>query len=484
MLLLIIFAIACVCLVYSTVGREQETPKRSEPPASRNAKRLALERTVREIAGKAISEEKLNALAAEAPNVLVTARAGAGKTMTIAIKVALAVRMGIKPQHTLSLCFNRSAAMKLGARISTYGVKSAPTATFHSLGYAIVRPRQGTLIFGAQQHALMRTLLTGKAVKREKEAEVDPVDELAADVLTFISSAKHKGLSASEVWTRCKGLGDLATQVAGLYAAYTNHLSTRGLMDFDDLIANATVKLRTCHAYPVIRLNGKVCDLGELKLVCLDEFQDLSPAFYGLVKALMEKNPGMQTYCVGDDFQAVNGFAGANLKYFQQFETFFPDAVLSEIRANYRSGNVIVEYANKHMRGLGEGGKAIRQGGSVEHVRISGRIHDAICERVARERGRSVLVLARRNICHGKDLTVWQTELSRLHANIRVSTLHRAKGAEADSVLFLKERDTGCGRLACLNGLLGITDADTEAEERRLEYVALTRAMNRLVIME
>jgi superfamily I DNA/RNA helicase len=483
MFFLFILAIASVWLIYSTVGREQETPKRTRSPVIRNTKRLVFERIIQKIAGD-VSEEKMSALSIESPNALITARAGSGKTMAIAIKLALAVRTGTKPEQTLALCFNRSAAMELGRRIATYGVKDAPTATFHSLAYAIVHPKPGSLIFGESQHALMRTLLTGKSEKREKEAGVDPIDELVVDVLTFISSVKHKGLSASEVWARCNGLGDLAAQVASLYAAYTNHLSAHGLMDFNDLIVNATVKLRTLPRLPVIRLNGNTCDLNTLRLVCLDEFQDLSPAFYGLVKALMEKNPGMQTYCVGDDFQAVNGFCGSDLKYFQRFETFFPDAKRSQLRANYRSGSVIVEYANKHMRGLGEGGHAIRQGGSVEHVRASERIHDAICERVTRERGRSVLVLARRNTCHGKDLTVWQAELSRLHSNVRVSTIHKSKGGEADVVLFLKEPDTRGSRLACLNGLLGLTDEETEAEERRLTYVGLTRARGKLVIVE
>ena len=483
MFFLLILAIVSIWVVYAAVNGGQQTPKRSQRTVPRNAKRLALEKVIRKISGN-VSEEKMNALTIEAPNVLITARAGSGKTATVAIKIALAIHTGIKPQHTLSLCFNRSAAMELGNRIATYGAKSAPTATFHSLAHALARTRQGALIFGAQQHALMRTLLTGKAEKREKEAEADPIDELVVDVLTFISSAKHRDLSMNEVSARCEGLGDLATQVAGLYAAYTNHLNDHGLMDFDDLIANATVKLRALPRLPVVRVNGNACDLNALRLVCLDECQDLSPAFYGLVKALMEKNPGMQTYCVGDAHQAVNGFAGSDLRYFQRFETFFPNAKRSQLRTNYRSGNVIVEYANKHMRGLGEGGQAIRQGGSVEHVRTSGRIHEAICERVTRERGRSVLVLARRNICRGKELTVWQAELSRLHTDVHVKTIHKSKGLEADVVLFLKEPDAGGSRLACLNGLLGVTDAEVEAEERRLEYVALTRARERLVIVE
>ncbi|MBP6945274.1 DEAD/DEAH box helicase [Patescibacteria group bacterium] len=490
MFFLFILAFVAVWAVCSTMNGEQQSPKRTQSPVIRDAKRLALERAIRNIAGKDIAKEKMNALTIEAPSILITARAGAGKSTTIAIKVALAIHTGIKPQHTLSLCFNRSAALELGRRIATYGVNDAPTATFHSLAFALVRSRQGVLIFGEQQHALMRELITGKTEKRGKEAGVDPIDELIIDVLTFISSVKHKGLSVSEVWARCEGLGDLATQVASLYAAYTNHLSTHGLMDFDDLIANATVKLRALPRLPVIRLNGNACDLNALRLVSIDECQDLSPAFFHLIQALRDRNSSMGVYAVGDAWQSINSFAGSSLEYFNHFERYFPQAVRSSLLTNYRSCRAIVDTSNKWMKGLGEGGVAIKEGGSVEHVKISCRgiggvsVHETLKELVARERGRSVLVLARRNICHGRDLTVWQAELSCLHPNVRVSSIHKSKGGEADVVLFLKEPDTGASRLACLNSLLGLTDEETEAEERRLEYVALTRARLKLVIIE
>jgi superfamily I DNA/RNA helicase len=489
MFFVLILAVVSIWAVYLAVNGGQQAPKRTRAPVIKDAKRLTLERIIRKIAGKDIAEEKIKALTVEAPNVLITARAGAGKTTTIAIKVALAVHTGTKPQHTLSLCFNRSAAMELGRRIATYGVK-APTATFHSLAHAIVRPRQGALIFNEARHALMRELLTAKTEKREKEAEINPIDELVTDVLTFISSAKHKGLSVSEVWTRCKGLGDLATQVASLYAAYTNHLSNHGLMDFDDLIVNATVKLRASSRLPVVRINSNACDLNSLRLVCLDECQDLSPAFYGLIQALRDRNSSMGVYAVGDAWQSINSFAGSSLDYFNHFERHFPQATRSTLLTNYRSCKAIVDNSNKWMKGLGEGGIPIKEGGSVENVKISCRgiggvsVHEALKELVARERGRSVLVLARRNICHGKDLTVWQAELSRLHPNVGVSSIHKAKGSEADTVLLLKEQGARGGHLGCLNSLLGITDAETEAEERRLGYVALTRARGRLVVVE
>lgn len=97
---------------------------------------------------------------------------------------------------------------------------------------------------------------------------------------------------------------------------------------------------------------------------------------------------------------------------------------------------------------------------------------------------RSVLVLVRKNSCHGIELDAWQKSLSILHPNVRVSTIHRAKGAESDVVLLLKESNAGSGRLSHLNTVLGITEAEVQAEERRIEYVAITRPKERLIVIE
>ncbi|MFH2001660.1 MAG: UvrD-helicase domain-containing protein, partial [Planctomycetota bacterium] len=305
------------------------------------------------------------------------------------------------------------------------------------------------------------------------------------NMLGFISSCKHKGLSVEDVLARCENAGSQALQAANIYAAYTKYLKSHALMDFDDLIETATSKLESLNRATAVRLNGKMCDLNDLKLICADEFQDTSRSFYELTKALMKKNPRIGLFCVGDDNQSICAYAGSNLDYFRHFETYFPGAKRAQLKTNFRSGSAIVEYANYHMRGCGEGGLAVRRGGSVEHLRISkyGSVHEIVRRLIVPERGHSVLVLARRNVSYGVGLEACQKDLSRLHPNVRVSTIHGAKGSEADTVFFLKEPIAN-GRMHYLNAVIGLTEAEVQAEESRIEYVALTRARGRLIVIE
>ena len=484
MIVLLIFAVLCVWGIYSNIKEEKRASVHPVPPlALKSSRRLGLEAVIRKIAGNDVSEEKMDALCLDAPHVLVTARAGTGKTKTIALKVALAIHEGIRPENTLSLCFNRSIAIELGKRIAKFGVQ-APTATFHGLAYSIVQPRYGSLLCGEEQRAIMRGLLSRQTEKRERGAG-NEIGELVDDMLTFVSSAKHKGLSVDDIRVRCVNAGELALQAASVYAAYEQYLKCHNLIDFDDLLRSATDKLNALERLPVVRINGQTCDLNNLRLLAVDEAQDLSRSFYGIIQVLTEKSPSLQVYAVGDDFQAVNSFAGSDLDFFRKFETYFHDARRTQLRTNYRSGSVIVEHANNHMRGLGEGGVAIRKGGSVEHARISKYepVHEVVKRLVVGERGRSVLVLARRNVCFGMELETLQKDLSCFHSNVRVSTIHKAKGGEADVVFFLKEPATK-SHLSCLNVVLGVTDAEMQAEERRIEYVAKTRPREKLVVIE
>lgn len=484
MFILLVFSVFFVWRIYTSLKEDASKPSNPAPLlVIKSPRRLQLETTIRKIAGENVTEEKMDALCLEAPHVLVTSRAGSGKTMTIAIKTALAVHQGVRPEQTLALCFNKSAARELGNRFMKYGAGNAPTSTFHALAYKIVRPRPGTLLFGERQDKIIRYLIVDDMKKHRKSVDAD---ELIDDVLSFITFVKHRGLSVESVQKRCGSASGFATRVASVYAAYTDHLKSHDLIDFDDLIELATVKLEASDRVPVVRLNSRTCDLNALQLLAIDEAQDLSRSFYGLVQALMRKNPSMQVYAVGDAHQAINGFAGSNLDYFRRFESYFPGGKRSNLLTNYRSRNAIVDYANYHMRGLGEAGTSARRGGSVEHLRVSryGPVHEVVQKLIACEQSRSVLVLARRNSCHGIELGTWQRSLSLLHPNVRVSSIHRAKGAEADVVFFLKEPNTGNSRLSCLNTVLGVTGAELQEEERRVQYVALTRARERLVVVE
>jgi len=85
----------------------------------------------------------------------------------------------------------------------------------------------------------------------------------------------------------------------------------------------------------------------------IDEFQDFSPLYYGLIEAILEAVPRARVVAVGDDWQAINGFAGAQLGFFQEFSEHFPDAGTASITVNRRSGRRIVQAGNALMANQG-----------------------------------------------------------------------------------------------------------------------------------
>ena len=86
----------------------------------------------------------------------------------------------------------------------------------------------------------------------------------------------------------------------------------------------------------------------------IDEYQDFSELFHRLMEAIRKQNPQARFFCVGDDWQAINGFAGSDLRFFQDFTHDFPDSRKLHLTTNYRSGKSIVNVGNALMKRLGQ----------------------------------------------------------------------------------------------------------------------------------
>ena len=94
-------------------------------------------------------------------------------------------------------------------------------------------------------------------------------------------------------------------------------------------------------------------NLTRIRYVLIDEYQDFSELFHRLMQAVRAQNPHAHFFCVGDDWQAINGFAGSDLRFFQNFEQFFEDSHELPVATNYRSARTIVNVGNALMRGQG-----------------------------------------------------------------------------------------------------------------------------------
>ena len=303
------------------------------------------------------------------------------------------------------------------------------------------------------------------------------------------------------------------------YQSYLEHLQATGEDDFDGLVQKAAG--RVAAGKTVFRRGSDSGDLKRIRYVFIDEYQDFSELFYRLMAALREQNPRARFFCVGDDWQAINGFAGSDLYFFENFSQIFQDSCELPVATNYRSARAIVDVGNALMKGRGIPARAhTDEAGKVVIANLAtfnptpqekeenreDELTTAVLRLVNRaiNDGRDVVLLSRKNslpwpVNHqDQGHSSGESELDRflellrsrlpdeLAEKVTISTVHKYKGLEKDVVIVL-DAVSGCYPLIHPHGIftrvLGDTIERVGAEERRLFYVALTRAVENLFIL-
>jgi DNA helicase-4 len=341
-------------------------------------------------------------------------------------------------------------------------------------------------------------------------------DPTPDDILNFIKNAKVYGLSPEKVEERLRNEKWSRKQLAfaqlalPAYRAYSNQLRERGKIDFEDMINEAVDKLRND--------NGLLANVYDHILV--DEYQDISKQRCKLVAELLRRNPNCKLFCVGDDWQSIMGFAGSNLNFFVNFDKFFSRPAITKISTNYRSVKSIVDAGATVISNNG-GCQIAKQTvacrNELRPIRVLSSTHDEDFERQYHEQivndcldriadhmqngcePRDILVLSRYKSSYAvKDFIekakersmdfAFDSEFARRN-QFRLMTVHKSKGLEA-KVVFILDVIKGTYGFPC-----EIEDSsiyaparedypkqDHKEEERRLFYVAMTRAKEDLTI--
>jgi len=209
--------------------------------------------------------------------------------------------------------------------------------------------------------------------------------------------------------------------------------------------------------------NIKRDDIENFNHILIDEFQDFSPIFYELISKIITLKPEINIFAVGDDWQGINGFAGADLGYFQNFGEYFPNPKILEMNTNYRSLSEIVNYGNKILEG--KDAVAYRQGGEVLEV----------SKMPTFPKDKKIAILVRTNY-EKKGIPKCE--------NCEVITAHKSKGLEFDEVLIWNK--DSFGKIHPDNKffkIFGKSENEILEEEKRLFYVAVTRAKEKLYII-
>ncbi|MDT8321721.1 MAG: UvrD-helicase domain-containing protein [Xanthomonadales bacterium] len=268
--------------------------------------------------------------------LLVLAGAGSGKTRVIIEKIVYLVQTrGLPAQKIAAITFTNKAARemreRLTARLGAAKAGEVTVSTFHSLGWRILRAhhdilgyRPGISILDEQDsQTVVRDLLPeGTAPETVRVARAQ------------LSRWKNCALAAGDVPGETLSGGEAA--IVRLYQRYEDHLRQLNAVDFDDLILQPLLLLRTGE----VRLQWQQ----EIRYLLVDEYQDTNETQYQLLRLLA--GPEGRLTAVGDDDQSIYGWRGAQPENLQQLAADFPRLEVIKLEQNYRSCGTVLQAAN------------------------------------------------------------------------------------------------------------------------------------------
>ncbi len=319
-----------------------------------------------------------------------------------------------------------------------------------------------------------------------EKGQVDPLSKLTG---TFLGLFKSGGHTVEGLRGRTNQGGDAvrATRFLGLFAklfaGYEALLGGRGEIDFDDMITLA---------------RGHVADgtyRSKFRYIIVDEFQDISPGRAGLIRALRDQVQGAKLFCVGDDWQSIYRFTGSDISLTTDFEGHFGPTRWTALDRTFRFHDRIAAFSSRFVqrnprqlrKQLSTAATSDKPGVVVHRHGEGDDPLPTILTEIAAQGAASVFLLGRYGFTAPDGLRALQARFPRL--SIRFLTAHGSKGLEADYVVILGLTSGRHGFPSEIadDPVLGMVLAGGEAfefaEERRLFYVALTRARKRVYLV-
>ena len=290
-----------------------------------------------------LNKEQRRAVETTEGPLLIQAGAGSGKTKTLTHRIANIIQSGLATSdEILAVTFTNKAAKEMRERVAHLVGGSANNfsfmpfmGTFHGICVKILKqdgeyigiPRTFVIFDDSDQLTVVKKAL--------KEQGIEDKSFPPRAILSLISSAKNELLDPDEY--AMKAMSPTQKIAASTYPIYQKSLKSASALDFDDLI-NKTVEL--------LRSNDQVKNKWQqkFKYVMIDEYQDTNGAQYQLIKLLTNKHNNIAV--VGDDWQSIYSWRGADFRNILNFEKDHPNTTVIKLEQNYRSTKHILDAAH------------------------------------------------------------------------------------------------------------------------------------------
>lgn len=286
---------------------------------------------------KGLNEKQIEAITYKDGPLLILAGAGSGKTRVLTTRIAYLINVyQINPKNILAITFTNKAAKEMKERIENLiGKTNIQASTFHSFGVKILKEHYKELGYQSNFNIIDSDDSITLVKKILKDMNIDPKMFSPYMIRNKISSNKNEFILPKEYkkYINCQE-DDIVYKV---YQKYQETLFKNNAVDFDDLLILPII---------LFKENQEILEKYQerYKYILIDEYQDTNYAQYLLTKMISDK---YKNICVvGDDYQAIYSFRGANYKNILDFENDYKNCKTIKLEQNYRSTKTILKAAN------------------------------------------------------------------------------------------------------------------------------------------
>ena len=452
------------------------------------------------------NEEQKKAIISPSKNILCVAGAGSGKTTVLTKRIEFLVKyQNVLPEKILAITFTRKAREEMERRLLFYNVKNVNIETFNSFcekilkkhAYEIYGKEKRVLSYGDKILAIQMALETlgiemetaldlyFSPQQKKNKAKENLFNIFMNDCFFILDYFKSKN---QKLYDFSKDADLKNTETAGLiYNICTyleEYMEIQGFRDYADQLLDVI---------SFFKKNQNNISIFEHILV--DEYQDVNSTQVELLDLLKPKN----LFCVGDPRQSIFGWRGSDINYILKFSEKYQDSEIITLTKNYRSCCHIVELINKSVKEMRlpdleyvkQGQKNLSLLNFESEIEEFNFVINTILQSTMPKH--EIFVLARTNrqleelsklLKLHNLLHIIKTDEVKNYTlekpnHITLATIHAIKGLEAQMVFVI-----GCNELnfPCkaqdhpVVELIKIDEYDKEEEERRLFYVAMSRA--------